>query len=158
MSSSIDKVKQLLSGEWFICSKLNQNKVLDLNSQNVILNDKDPSKNTQKWTVSYDNSSSIGRAFIIKNKSVNDYFLTDDGGNAMIHDVGVSYGDVIYQRWYFYYQDDGSFIIANYVGDYLNPSVLDVAGASTNNGTNILSYSHSGIDNQRFYLVSANSQ
>lgn len=157
MSSSINKVKQLLSGEWFICSKLNQDKVLDLNSQNVILNDKDPNKDTQKWTVSYDNGSSIGRAFIVKNKSISNYFLNDNNGNAVITTAATSYSYAIYQRWYFYYQDDGSFIIANYVGDYLNPSVLDVAGASTNNGTNILSYAHSGSDNQRFYLVSANS-
>lgn len=67
MSSSIDKVNQLLSGEWVIASKLDQNKVLDLNGGNVILNDRNDS-DTQKWTISYDTGSSIGRAFIIKNK------------------------------------------------------------------------------------------
>lgn len=156
MSSSIDKINQLLSGEWFICSKLNQDKVLDLNSQNVILNDKDLNSNTQKWIISYDSGSTIGRSFIIKNKSDNNKFLTDDNGNARIHEMGSSYGSIIYQRWYLHYQDDGSFIIANYVGNYLNPSVLDVTGSSTTSGTNILSYQHSGSNNQRFYLVSAN--
>ena len=50
MSSSIDKVNQLLSGEWVIASKLDQNKVLDLNWDNVFINDKNDSDN-QKWTI-----------------------------------------------------------------------------------------------------------
>lgn len=155
MSSSIDKVNQLLSGEWFIASKLDQNKVLDLNGGNVVLNDKNDT-DSQKWTISYDTSSSIGRSFIIKNKSDSNKFLTDDSGNAMIHEIGRTYGDIIYQRWYLYYQDDGSFIIANYVGNYLQPSVLDVTGSNTANGTNILSHKHLGNDNQRFYFVAPN--
>jgi hypothetical protein len=65
MSSSIDKVNQLLSGEWVIASKLDQNKVLDLNGGNVVLNDRNGS-DTQKWTISYDTGSSIGRSFIIR--------------------------------------------------------------------------------------------
>ena len=52
MSSSIDKVNQLLSGEWVIDSKLDQNKVLDLNGGNVVLNDRNDS-DTQKWTICF---------------------------------------------------------------------------------------------------------
>ena len=155
MSSSIDKVNQLLSGEWVIASKLDQNKVLDLNGDNVVLNDKNDS-DTQKWTISYDTGSSIGRSFIIKNKSDSSKSLSHYNGNAILYNNYPSYAGAIYQRWYLYYQDDGSFIIANYVGDYLHPSVLDVSGSSTASGTNILSHAHSGNDNQRFYLVSPN--
>ena len=156
MSSSIDKVNQLLSGEWVIASKLDQNKVLDLNGGNVVLNDRNGS-DTQKWTISYDTGSSIGRSFIIRNKSLGTgKSLTNDNNYAKVIDNATSYWNAIYQRWYLYYQDDGTFIIANYVGDYLHPSVLDVSGSSTASGTNILSHAHSGNDNQRFYFVAAN--
>lgn len=156
MSSSIDKVNQLLSGEWVIASKLDQNKVLDLNGGNVVLNDRNGS-DTQKWTISYDTGSSIGRSFIIRNKSLGTgKSLTNDNGYAKVPNNATSYYTAIYQRWYLYYQDDGSFIIANYVGDYLHPSVLDVTGSNTANGTNILSHKHLGNDNQRFYFVAPN--
>lgn len=152
MISSIGKVNQLLLGELVIASKLDQNKVLDLNGGNVVLNDKNDS-DTQKWTISYDTGSSIGRSFIIKNKSLGtDKSLTDDNNYAKVVDNATSYYIAIYQRWYLYYQDDGSFIIANYVGDYLHSSVLDVSGSSTASGTNILSHAHLGNDNQRFLI------
>ncbi|MGV3152654.1 RICIN domain-containing protein [Sarcina ventriculi] len=150
MSSSIDKVNQLLSGEWIIASKLDQNKVLDLNGGNVVLNDRNDS-DTQKWTISYDTGSSIGRSFIIRNKSLGtSKSLTDDNSYAKLIDNATSYWNAIYQRWYLYYQDDGTFIIANYVGDYLRPSVLQVSGS------NIVLSTHTGNDNQRFYFVAAN--
>lgn len=151
--SSINKMNELLSGEWKIVTKLDQNKCLDISgsARNVVINDKGNS-NAQRWTFQFDSDK---RAFIILNKNHAGYFLTDNSGNATLEDQGENYYSTLLQRWHLHQQEDGSFIIANYPGNYLNPSVLDLTGSNTTNGTKLLSHQHSGNDNQRFYIIKA---
>ena len=151
--SSITKMKELLSGEWRIVTKLDSKKYLDISgsARNVVIKDKIDS-NSQKWTFQFDSNR---RAFIIFNKNYSGYFLTNNAGKATLEDQGVDYYSTTLQRWYLHQQEDGSFIIANYVGDYLNPDVLDLAGSNTANETNILSHRHSGSNNQKFYVEKA---
>ncbi|AWZ49922.1 hypothetical protein C3495_13795 (plasmid) [Clostridiaceae bacterium 14S0207] len=153
------RIKELLTGEWVIASKVNNNKVLDVNgndgSYNVRIWDKSNADN-QKWTVEFD---STNRAFVIRSVAYRNKVLARistnkaAGVNVIVSDYGTNNPIDMGQRWYLHYNCNDYYTLANYVGDYLNPMVLDLYGSNTNNGANIQVFPFHGKDNQCFSFI-----
>lgn len=154
-----NRISDLLKGEWLIASKLNNNKVVNINigssdPTNVTIWDK-ANVDQQKWTIQCDSSD---RCFIIRSKKYPNKVLSrtstiqTNGENVFVADYydGFPSGE---QRWYLHYDCSGYYVIANFIGDYLNPDVLELNNSDTTNGSNILVKTNSGADKQKFYLI-----
>ncbi|SQC85148.1 hemagglutinin component HA33 [Clostridium perfringens] len=139
----------LTDGEWEIVSKLNNNKVLNLNIGGI-----DPSNVTiwdnanvtqQKWKFEYNSSKN---AFRIKNSYNNGSLEWNASSNTNVHALGS--GDVNEQYWLLEYVGDGYYIFKN----YHNPNmVLDLYNSDTRNASNIQVFRRNNGDNQKFKLV-----
>ena len=135
-------------GYYFINSKLNTKKSLDITSNiisentNVQLYDSN-STIAQKWYIKY-----IGDGYYsILSNADNNYSLTsvnDESSNIQIN----SYNNLTTQKWIIKDNQNGYYSIMN--NNYLS---IDISGASTVNGTNVQLYKTNTSDAQQFKLI-----
>lgn len=138
----------ITDGEWKVVSKLNNNKVLNLDiggidGSNVTIWDNANVKQ-QKWKFEYNVSKN---AFRIRN-SYNNGSLAWNTTNSNVYALGG--GEVNSQYWILEHVGDGYYIFKN----YHNPNmVLDLYNSDTGNASNIQVFPRHNGDNQKFKLV-----
>lgn len=139
----------ITDGEWKIVSKLNNNKVLNLDiggidHSNVNIWD-DANVTQQKWKFEYNSSKN---AFRIRNSYNNGSLGWNSSSNTNVYALGA--GEVNDQYWMLEYVGDNYYVLKN----CHNPNmVLDLYNSNTRNASNIQVYNRHNGDNQKFKLV-----
>nr|AJW76687.1 insecticidal crystal protein 6 [Bacillus thuringiensis] len=146
---SIQENHGIQSGTYQLVTALNNSSVVDLNqSNNNVTLWSNNQGNNQKWNFIYDSTKS---AYQIKNVANESLVLTwtyysSDSDNI----AAISNQHRPEQYWLPEYIGAGYYRFKN----YNNPQgAMDVKGAGTKNGTNILYYSYHGSNNQNFKLL-----
>lgn len=146
-------IQDLTNGEWSIASKINNNKILDVNNNastnNVTIWDK-LTGNNQKWVFK---GTSLPGIYKIESKIqqanyFNKYVLVCNyTTNNIIAREAI---DSTSEYWFLDVQDDGSYIIRH---DNNKNMVLDLYGSNTTNGTNVQIHAYHGADNQKWRFI-----
>ncbi|MEC0186767.1 RICIN domain-containing protein [Paenibacillus larvae] len=130
-------------GEYLIASSIDPNKVADSNDKGITMYDANYKKH-QTWRFTYNKDKQAYKITSVSNPKL---ALTWDSKDS---DKIFGYaGDYDSQYWRVERTSDGYFKLKN----YKNPNmVLDVAGANTENGTQLQAYEDNGGKNQKWSL------
>ena len=145
------KAEEKISGTFNIASKIDSNKVVDLNRGiiqdfgNIQLYENNGT-DAQKWKITKNNDG----YYTISLASNTDYVLDISGAvfNNLSNVQLYKRNNTIAQKWRIEKDSEGYYVFYSYYKNY----VLDVNGALSNNGTNIQIYQDNGTIAQRFML------
>ncbi len=150
IKKSSDKLN-FLEGQWQISSKLDHNKVLNLDNSNWNLNVYyNYYGNNQKWKFEYNPAQD---AYIIRSVENPKLSLVYDvfGNSNNVYAKYSNASDMNY--WQLEELSDGHFIIKSlYNGDI----VMDVTNSDPSNGSNVQGFTKHGSNNQQFKFLKAN--
>lgn len=145
--------KDITIGEWFIASKIDNNKVLDVNndiSHNDVTIWAKQDGNNQKWKFVYNAQKNAYKIISKINENNvlawNDYFAAGDGRNVFI----TPFEDKNEHYWVLEDLGDKTYILKNYKDLNL---VLDLYNSDLSNRTNIQVHTNKNTENQKFKLI-----
>ncbi len=138
---------RVITGRWKIASKLDNNKLVSANSNNVFIWDNE-GNDTQVWEFEHYADEDM---YTIKNVHTGKYLTWDTKNGRNVFTTSPSSHYNYEQFWHLFYYNDGYFTFSNYKDRNLK---LDIYGGNTTNGTNIQVHERAGAgDNQLFKLI-----
>lgn len=155
VNSRDKELSYITQGSFMIASKLNNNKVLDINSSTNLMDDvtiwdKNNGFN-QHWRFEYDaNKDAYKIRSILSHKKVLSPYSHPMYGDNVSTDSDKYASDISTYYWKLNFTEDGYCTITNY--EYRD-MVLTLSGSNTNNGSNIIINERKDTDNQKWSLV-----
>lgn len=149
------ELSYITQGSFMIASKLNNNKVLDINSStnyidDVTIWDKVNGFN-QHWRFEYDaNKDAYKIRSILSHKKILSPYAHLMYGNNVFAESDKYASNISAHYWKLNFTDDGYCTITSY--EYPD-MVLDLFGSNTDNGSNIIIHERKDTDNQKWKLV-----